>query len=188
TPINILNDDDDQGLIEIPAIPSEIDRMDRALASIDYENLITKLTTVLDGMSTAFGSNGLARTLETLPQVLDDARGMLTGITEQVGGTATDVRRMMNTCDALARTVMVATTTITPHAQIALAEMSMAAQQVAQAAGSVQQLITDDSPQREQMNAAIRDLAASARELRNLLDYIERHPEALLRGRISNAE
>ena len=188
TPINILNDDDDQGLIESPAIPSEIDRMDRALASIDYENLITKLTTVLDGMSTAFGSNGLARTLATLPQVLDDARGMLTGITEQVGGTATDVRRMVNTCDALARTVMVATTTITPHAQIALAEMSMAAQQVAQAAGSVHQLITDDSPQREQMNAAIRDLAASARELRDLLDYVERHPEALLKGRTSNAE
>ncbi|GEM_PF-2459204 len=188
TPVNMLNDDDDEGLVEIPAIPSEIDRMDRALASIDYEAAISKLMDVLDGMSTTFGSNGLAQAMVTLPRMLDDARGMLTGVTEQVSGAATELRSMAQAGIALAHTTMVVTTSVAPHAQIALAEMSMAAQQIAQAAGTVQQLITDDSPQREQMNAAIRDLATSARELRNLLDYLERHPEALLKGRTSNAE
>jgi paraquat-inducible protein B len=188
TPVNMLNDDDDQGLVEIPAIPSEIDRMDRALASIDYEAVVTKVMNVLDGMSATFGSNGLAQGVATLPRLLDDARGMLTGVTEQVCGAATALRSMAQAGTALAHTGMVTAARITPHAQIALAEMSMAAQQIAQAAGTIQQMLTDDSPQREQMNAAIRDLAGAARELRNLLDYLERHPEALLKGRTSHAE
>lgn len=44
--------------------------------------------------------------------------------------------------------------------------------------------ITDkDSPDRRQINTMLRELSAAARSIRQWAEYLERHPEALLRGK-----
>jgi len=44
--------------------------------------------------------------------------------------------------------------------------------------------ITDkDSPDRRQINTMLKELSAAARSIRQWADYLERHPEALLRGK-----
>jgi paraquat-inducible protein B len=52
-----------------------------------------------------------------------------------------------------------------------------------QVAGSADQVISQDSPLVTEMSAALRELAAAARSIRVMSDYLERHPEALLRGK-----
>jgi paraquat-inducible protein B len=188
TPITMRDDDDDQGLLEIPAIPSEMDRLDRALASINYDEMIIKVRSILDGLSATFSSNGLAQALTTLPATLAGAHGMATGITAQIDTTAGTLRSVAHEYSALAQTTLVVVAALSPATRGALADVSGAAQQISSAAATVERLLAEDSPQRAQLDATIRDLMASARELRDLLDYIDRHPEALLRGRRSNAE
>jgi paraquat-inducible protein B len=43
--------------------------------------------------------------------------------------------------------------------------------------------LADDSPQREQLTEAIDELGRMSRSLRDLSDYLGRHPESLIRGR-----
>jgi paraquat-inducible protein B len=41
----------------------------------------------------------------------------------------------------------------------------------------------EDSPMAGELNKTLRDLSAATRSLRQVFDYLERHPEALLRGK-----
>lgn len=47
--------------------------------------------------------------------------------------------------------------------------------------------LSDDSPQREQLSEAINELGRTSRSLRDLSEYLNRHPESLIRGRPKNA-
>ncbi|MGE8065781.1 intermembrane transport protein PqiB [Pseudomonas sp. NPDC089569] len=53
-----------------------------------------------------------------------------------------------------------------------------------QSAGST---LADDSPQREKLGQTLDELGRTSRALRDLADYLGRHPESLIRGRPDNA-
>ncbi len=44
-------------------------------------------------------------------------------------------------------------------------------------------VIASDAPLQESVREALRELARAAEALRTLVDYLERHPEALIRGK-----
>jgi len=48
--------------------------------------------------------------------------------------------------------------------------------------------LADDSPQREQLSDAIDELGRMSRSLRDLSDYLGRHPESLIRGRPKDSQ
>ena len=48
---------------------------------------------------------------------------------------------------------------------------------------SAAEAFDDDSPEREQFDRALSELEQMSRSVRQLSDYLRRHPEALLRGR-----
>jgi paraquat-inducible protein B len=48
---------------------------------------------------------------------------------------------------------------------------------------TIDKMFAEDSPISEELKTSLRELADAARSLRILADYIERHPEALLRGK-----
>jgi paraquat-inducible protein B len=51
------------------------------------------------------------------------------------------------------------------------------------ALGQVQGALSDEAPLQGDMRGTLRDVARAAEAIRNLADYLERHPESLLRGR-----
>ena len=52
--------------------------------------------------------------------------------------------------------------------------------------GSVESLISNNSPVNQDLQTALQELARAARSTRVMMDYLERHPDALLYGK--NAE
>jgi paraquat-inducible protein B len=53
---------------------------------------------------------------------------------------------------------------------------------------SANSTLAEDSPQREQLGDAIDELGRMSRSLRDLSDYLGRHPESLIRGRPKDAQ
>lgn len=51
---------------------------------------------------------------------------------------------------------------------------------------SASSTLAEDSPQREQLTRTLEELSRTSRSLRELSDYLGRHPESLLRGRPDN--
>ena len=56
------------------------------------------------------------------------------------------------------------------------------------AAHNVNALTGDDSATLDQLQRTLRDMRAMARNVQNLADTLDRHPEALLRGKATTGE
>ena len=48
---------------------------------------------------------------------------------------------------------------------------------------SVHGFLAEDSEPRHELVKTLKEVSAAARSVRNLADYLERHPEALIRGK-----
>lgn len=176
---------DTGGLPQIPALPSDLERLratvselplkdlaentGRVLLSIQRlaDKLNTDLDPLLEGARTGLAS--ATRTLDTSQQVivhldaelsrtLTELDRLAVDAREQLDGRSGDLARLLGSADRATR-----------RAETLLA--------------SLDAMTAPRSPARGDLEAAIRDLAASAASLRGFSRSIERDPSALLRGR-----
>ncbi len=62
-------------------------------------------------------------------------------------------------------------------------EISAVLEQARQSLDNAERMLNADSPLQVRMNSALDEITGAARSLRLLLDYLERHPESLLKGK-----
>jgi paraquat-inducible protein B len=74
-----------------------------------------------------------------------------------------------------------------PGVQNTLSNVSKTLQSADTTLKSASSTLADDSPQREQLGQTLDELGRTSRSLRDLADYLGRHPESLIRGRPNNA-
>jgi paraquat-inducible protein B len=86
------------------------------------------------------------------------------------------LRQLDSALKAAEQLVQRVDTELTPEAKDALVE----AKRAIAAAGRV---MASDSPLQEDARQALREITRAARSLRVLTDYLERHPESLIRGK-----
>ncbi len=116
-------------------------------------------------------SNILAK-LDRVP--LEDIGNDLRSDLEAVGHTLRDTRRLLNRVDDQ----------VVPELQASLQEASRtlaAAERAIKDADAT--LVGTNAPGQQELNEALREVAQAARSLRVLAEYLERHPEALIRGK-----
>lgn len=70
-------------------------------------------------------------------------------------------------------------TTVTPQLNATLEEAR-------QALGNAGDILKTDSPLQTRMNTALDEIAKASRSLRQLMDYLERHPESIISGKGSD--
>jgi paraquat-inducible protein B len=106
----------------------------------------------------------LMNKIEKLPlnEVMVDARQML----NSMDTTLKDADRLIVKVDA----------TIMPDARATLEEAR-------KALGAARQTLATDAPLQQDLREALREIARTAQSLRGLTDYLDRHPEALIRGK-----
>jgi paraquat-inducible protein B len=74
-----------------------------------------------------------------------------------------------------------------PGVQSTLSNVSKTLESADTTLKSANSTLAEDSPQREQLGQTLDELGRTSRSLRDLADYLGRHPESLIRGRPDNA-
>nr|WP_180206281.1 MlaD family protein [Pseudomonas sp. SbOxS1]NYU06507.1 MCE family protein [Pseudomonas sp. SbOxS1] len=74
-----------------------------------------------------------------------------------------------------------------PSVQSTLGDVSKTLQSASTTLQSANSTLAEDSPQREKLGQTMDELGRTSRALRDLADYLGRHPESLIRGRPNNA-
>jgi paraquat-inducible protein B len=62
-------------------------------------------------------------------------------------------------------------------------ETKAALEEARKALAAAKQTMANDAPLQQDLREALRELARTAQSLRVLTDYLDRHPESLLRGK-----
>ena len=67
--------------------------------------------------------------------------------------------------------------------QISFAAVKSTLEQTEKTLAALEDVTDEDSALRFALTSTLQELSAAARSMRNLTDYLERHPEALFRGK-----
>jgi paraquat-inducible protein B len=189
------------GYFEIPTIPSLKGQLLNTIDSLPLKQIsesvmntaqaIDKLANDPEiGEALASAKDGLAavsdaaRTIdEELSPLITDLRRLIEDVDAQVKPlsqdlreTAADARRLINNVDEQVEPLATQVRDALTRTEEAIANADAALAHAAQATA-------ENSELRVEVGRALKNLAAAARSAEALADYIERHPEALLRGK-----
>ncbi|MGD8208077.1 MAG: MlaD family protein [Thiohalocapsa sp.] len=119
--------------------------------------------------------------LPTVPTPFDELRGLLAKVArlpieEIADDLRTGVAQVNRTLEQTGRLLQRLDGQVAP-------ELTRTLQQSQQALAGFEQILTPSSPLYSETQLLLRELAAAARSIRLMADYLERHPEALLRGK-----
>jgi paraquat-inducible protein B len=167
TPLNLKHINKEY--IEIPTIPSTPSKLARALDKLDLEAIQTKLESALDGIGKVANNPDLAASIRRLKETLGDARKLVKRVDRQVDPLAKDTRKTVKDIGTLARNLNGRT-----------GEMATSLEKTLAAARGV---IAPDSPLVVELEDTLKKISAMSRSVRELADYLEQHPESLIRGK-----
>jgi len=148
--------------VEIPTIPSRLDEIAKAIEEIPFKDLIAKATLTIEGIERLVNAPELKDTIVTLMETIQDLRSLIKNLDGGVGQLTSNVESTLKkTSEALVQ----ATSTLTV----------------------VQDELKETTPViRYELSNSLKELADAARSLNALTEYLQRHPESLLRGKGGN--
>jgi paraquat-inducible protein B len=172
---------------EIPTVESSLSEITKTLQNIPIQEIAEKVSKALDGIEKLVSSPELADTVVSLNQSVKSLHVLLQHLDSQVkplasnaGTTMGEARKMFSTAAQLARELDARI----PKILSALEETVKTADLTLQGANkAIEGVAGDNSPLHVELIKTLKELGAAAKSLRVLADYMESHPESILRGK-----
>jgi paraquat-inducible protein B len=144
--------------MEIPTIPTAIEELTRTLEKVPLDSMIDKFFSTLEAIENIVTSPDAQESMTTLNQALEEVRKLAKNMDSRIGPVACSIEDTVKAARAAAMQ----------------AEKSIAA---------IEGSVGEDSQSIHQLRQTLDDVSAAAESIRLLADYLERHPESLLRGK-----
>ena len=161
---------------EIPTIPSTLSKLEAALGNLDLETLSKTLTSVLASTDRILQNPDIDAGISEFKGTLVDARKLVNNVDAEVKPLSGKAQSTLDDVGKLARQV---DGKVDPIAK----SVAEALKSVDTAFKSIDELVGKRSPTRADLENTLKELAGAARSLRVLADYLEQHPDALLKGK-----
>lgn len=184
-PIRLVRDQANLAYPEIPTVPSTIEQLGETLQKINVEKMAKDLSATLEGINNLVQSPEILATVRNLNLAVQELQSLAKKINDQVdplaqemGGTLQDTRTMLSHIN----------TAIPPLAADIGQTAKAASEAVVNLEAALQRSTGEDSAFFYRLNKALEDISSMARSIQVWSDLVERHPEALLRGKGSSTE
>lgn len=145
-----------------------------------------------DAEPAAMASSDRGISVPTRPSGLDRAQSQLINLVDRLNNVPfesiaanvdTSLAELKLTLKQINNDVLPATLETLGGINQVTARLDAAIASATEALGSASEAFDPDSPQREQLGRALNELERMSQSVRQLSDYLRRHPESLLRGR-----
>jgi paraquat-inducible protein B len=168
---------------EIPTIKSGMQELLETLETLPLQEIANSIRDALKGIEEVVHSPEVTEGLDALKGTLVAAEDLVKKLDKEIDpvmanldGALVDARKLLKDVDAKVDPLATSLDEILESARLA----------VVQAEGTIANLESttrEDSPLVYELTTALAELSAAARSLRVLAEYLEQHPEALLRGK-----
>jgi paraquat-inducible protein B len=175
---------------ELPTIPSSLERLTKTIEQLPLDDLFNKLVQAVDGIEKIVNSPDIIDTIQSLKQTLEDAQEVLHNLDAQIGpiftsleDTSVSARAAFNQVQTTLEFKEGVPAELAKGINETFAAARDALGQAEQTLVTVKGFASKDSGLARELNNTLKELSAAARSIRFMADYIERHPESLLRGK-----
>jgi paraquat-inducible protein B len=166
----------DKNYEEIPTIPSTLSKLEAALGNLDLKELSKKLISVLTSADRILQNRNIDASINEFKATLVDARKLVNNVDEEVKPLSGKAQSTLDDVGKLARHV---DGQVDPLSQ----SVTETLKSVDTAFKSIDELVGKRSPMSADIEDTLKEIQRAARSVRILADYLEQHPEALLKGK-----
>lgn len=181
-------------LSQIPTIPSTTALLTQKLEELPLQQLVERTNRLVWGMERLVNDDDMQEMPRNLNLAVVAARDLITKLDREAGLLSAEARKTIRTAAAtLEQADRVLAFEEGPTGELAdnlnqtLVEARQSLKTLDQTLEAVQDTAADEQS-RYQLRHALSELGEAARGLGSLADYLQRHPEALLRGKIDLKE
>jgi paraquat-inducible protein B len=193
---------------EIPTIPTPLQQLTKKLENLPIEEIFNKMNSALDGISELVRSPELKESVSNLNNALKDVQHLVRNVDAQVkplsaglSETISDTQRLIKNADSQVaslgpnlneaigdvRKLIKKADGSVDELRVGLVDMiKIATAAISEAEKVLEELratARSDSVLMYRVTESLSEVEKAARSLSTLMDYLERHPEALLRGK-----
>ncbi|MFZ1200194.1 MAG: MlaD family protein [Desulfobacterales bacterium] len=182
------------GLIEIPTIESTTQKVTQTLQQLDLDGMKSSLENTLAGVDRFVNDPDLKAGVGELKSVLTDTRRLMQNVNSRIGplidgadATLEDVRKLVKKFDKrvepLADTLNRTVEDFGKLARDTGARLGLLTKSLDKTLSGARGALSEDAPVIIELENALTEISGAARSVRQLSDYLERHPEALIQGK-----
>lgn len=166
---------------EIPTIPSQSQKLWAELSQIDLSGLVSRANALLTRADKSLAQINFPQVNEGLTNLLGSANGILakpdlTNAIVAARRALDDAQKLLNHVDNRVDPLANSLTNTLAEAQKALKDVRGAVQHLSD-------IIGPDSSMKSDLTEALQQLGNASRAVADLADFLQRNPDALLRGR-----
>lgn len=183
TPVRLVGDGK---LPEIPTVPSAFEELTQTLKQLPLQELVARLNNAVGGIERLVNAPETEKIPAHLDAALKESRDFLRDLRSKVDPLADNLdvavknyaelaKRLDHRVDGLANSADKTMDTLDTTLKVAKAAL-----------GKFDKVVSSDSASVVELNKALGEVAAAARSIRSLTDFLERHPESLLQGKGNN--
>lgn len=175
---------------EIPTIPSSMEQLTKRLEELPLKEIADRLNETLAGINKLVNSPDLQASIGSLNQMLKDSDALVKNLNAEVGPLASDIK---GTTDAARKAFVQAEKTLRfdegAPGQIAssiketLSSAQVTLKATHKAVENINGIAVQNANLGYEIGRTLEQIAELSRSIRVLTDYLERHPEAFLRGK-----
>jgi len=162
---------------EMPTIPSSMQEFTETMESLSIQDLVNDARQVLAGLKTLVNSPELAELLTGVNEFVNS--GELLEIVTHTNEAIDDVQALVSNIDGRVGS-------LSTSAELTLAKVNETLDGVQKTLDAARQslaIAAEGSPMRYEFEKMLGELTAAARSIRLLAEYLERNPDALVRGK-----
>jgi len=197
---------------EIPTVPTTLEDLAKTLQDLHLEELVERVKSAVAGIDRVVNSPEIPKMLQSLSQRVEETGLLVRNVDSQLGplissldGTVKDVQKFVQHVDAridpvLSRVegVLQAVENVTQNdVQKLVRDVNQLVPEVSKILGTLQGTLEEtkttissiegtagpNSVLVYKLTETLEEVSNTARSLRNLTDYLQQHPEALIRGK-----
>jgi paraquat-inducible protein B len=175
---------------EIPTIPSGLEQLTKRLEELPLKEIADSLNETLAGLNRLINSRDLHASIGSLNQLLRNTDALVRNLNTKIGPLASDIR---GTTDAARAAFAQAEKTLRfdegAPGQIAssiketLSAANATLKELHTTVSNLNGIAAQNANLGYEIGRTLEQIAELSRSMRVLADYLERHPEALLRGK-----
>ena len=166
---------------EIPSVPTKTQQLFNNLASLDIKSLQTNLTALVNRLDTKVGELKMADINASISNLLASVNRLVSS-PDITNGLAA----LRPTLDQYRELGAKVTSKIDPLSDSITNSLAQAERTLAQLQGAgenLESMLAPDSPVRNDLDLALKQLAGAAQSISSLVDFLKQHPNALITGR-----
>lgn len=176
----------DKHVREVPTIPSTLEQLSKDIQNLPWKDLFENAHAAVKGIDKLVNSPAMASTIKNMDQTLNEATQALKTINEemrQILANIEETTALIRTSAVKVDEALSGEKGIPAQLQETFEAVQRALVQADSTLQKVEDIATENSWLATQAGETMDELGKATRSLRVLADFLERHPEALIKGK-----